>query len=250
MLIIAMIHLNNGTITLNDHSPYDARFNTLRAEIKQFQAVGVKVLGCMGGAISGSFNNALQHHWPVYYPLLREFIMNYSLDGFDLNIEESFEHATVVRLINELKGESHAGNFRPNFLVTMAPVARNLKQPQRPPGNSELDYVKLERELGSNVNWYNPQFYNGHGTIHPTKDYNDIVSNGFAANKVVALLSTHPSTFPHHPEPHLTNYLKALKEKQPNLGGVAGWEYFRATVAGTDEGKPWVWMKTVSVAVN
>lgn len=250
-LIIAMLHLyqtnNPGPIILNDFAPDDACFEQLHIEIKAFQAAGVKVLCCMGGYTTGSYNRALEYSWDTYYPLLKTFITDFGLDGLDIDIEEPVDQSTVKRLITSLKQD-----FGASFIVTMTPVASALSPSGGQPGGATTDYTALEQELGDDIAWYNTQFYNGFGDIVTTDDYDAIVANGFPANKVVTLLSTNPQNAePFYPKGELQLYLKALKAKYPNFGGAGGWEYYNAEVTETGSGSPpWVWLQDVNEALT
>jgi hypothetical protein len=56
---IAAIHLNErpGDITLNNESPRDVRHEHMWSEVKVLQKKGVKVMGMLGGAAKGSYDN-------------------------------------------------------------------------------------------------------------------------------------------------------------------------------------------------
>lgn len=250
-LIIAMLHLNVNhphgyKITINDNQPDDPIWDTLRHEIKQFQAAGIRVLCCLGGAAQGSYRPALEDHWDVYYPLLQHFIIDYGLDGLDIDIEECVDQSTVERLINTLRHD-----FGPNFLLTLTPVANALQPGGGQPGGANVDYQSLESKFGASISWYNTQFYCGWGDISTTTDYDRIIANGFPANKVVVLLSTNPKNAPPaYTQPKLSEYMMAIRVKHPNLGGVAGWEYFNAEVTGSPTNPPWEWLQAVKNAVN
>lgn len=249
-LIIAMLHLNlncahGHNITINDNHPDDPIWDSLRSELKQFQAAGVKIMCCLGGAAKGSYKPALEDNWDVYYPLLQHFIIDYGLNGIDIDVEEPVGQSTVERLINTLRHD-----FGKQFLITLAPVAAALQPYRGQPGGATVDYRALESKLGSSIDWYNTQFYYGWGDINTIRDYERIIANGFLANKVVVLVSTNLTNAPPaYTQPQLSGYLKAFTVKHPNLGGVAGWEYFNAALTEYST-NPWEWLQAVTNAVR
>ena len=125
-LIIAAIHLNDrpGDINLNDDPPDSSKFDGLWEEVAVMQDIGVKVLGMLGGAAQGSFQRLDQSDWEfeAHYIPLRDMIRRHSLDGLDLDVEEEMSLNGIIRLIDRLKAD-----FGPDFLVTLAPVARALQ---------------------------------------------------------------------------------------------------------------------------
>lgn len=254
-LVIAMLHLNvthpqGHKITINNDATEDPIWDTLRAEIPQFKAAGVKVLCCLGGAARGSYRPALEDHWDTFYPLLQQFLIEFGIDGLDIDIEEAVDQSTIERLITALRQD-----FPADFIVTLTPVARAL-QPRRflfrpQPGWARVDYPALEKKFGRSINWYNTQFYYRWGDIQTSRDLDSIVANGFPANLITVIVSTNEvNAPPAYQEPLLSQYLKALKDKHPNLGGVAGWEYFNAKLSTSETHPPWKWLQAIGRAVG
>jgi len=137
-VIIAAIHINEdpSSLTLNDHAPDDARYETLWSEVQWLQGSGVKVLGMLGGAARGSYERLtgleetvcelevcrrcwlMDGQFEAYYKPLHALISTRKLDGIDLDVEEVVPLHTITKLIGRLRSD-----FGPDFLITMAPVA-------------------------------------------------------------------------------------------------------------------------------
>lgn len=183
-----------------------------------------------------------------YYGPLRDLIKEYSLDGFDLDIEEQADITIVLKLINSLRTD-----FGSSFLITMAPVASALASPTG--GDlSGFSYFDLDSQAVSStgeklVSFYNGQFYSGFGSPATTSTYDKIVSAGWDPERVVmgvidasndgsgfVKLSTVQST------------ITSLRAKYPTFGGVDGWEYFDA---GSSDSltEPWEWVKAIGSSV-
>ncbi|OBT51568.1 hypothetical protein VE04_08384, partial [Pseudogymnoascus sp. 24MN13] len=68
--------------------------------------------------------------------------------------------AGVIRLIDRLRSDFGGG-----FIITLAPVA-TTRATRDPRANlSGFDYADLESERGSEIAWYNAQFYCGWGDV-------------------------------------------------------------------------------------
>src|SRR5215207_821735 len=80
-VLVAAIHLNdNKVVHLNDHPPAHSRYTQMWKELAAMQARGVNVIGMVGGAAPGSFTR-LDTRFDEYYPLLRDTIRTYRLNG-------------------------------------------------------------------------------------------------------------------------------------------------------------------------
>lgn len=160
-LIVCSFHINVGSeIHLNDYPPYYPLFSTLWNETIVMKEAGVKVMGMIGGAAPGSFDsNTLDSNddatFEHYYGQLRDVIVQYGLQGMDLDVEQYMSQAGITRLVTRL----HA-DFGDDFIITLAPVASALSNQ----GNlSGFDYETLESAARTTsgqdmIAFYNAQF--------------------------------------------------------------------------------------------
>ncbi|MCJ1471408.1 hypothetical protein MMC13_000047 [Lambiella insularis] len=242
-VILAAIHLNQsvGNITLNDDPYKSAKYHPLWAEVQQLQNGGIKVLGMLGGAHQGSFTalDGDMASFDAFYKPLREMVKWIGLDGLDLDIEEAFSLAAVIRLIDHLKAD-----FGTDFLITLAPVATAMWAQQNLSG---FDYEVLEKAFGHKIAWYNTQFYCNWASMKSVVDYEKIAVR-WPAEKIVVGFVTNPQNCAGWVEDGvLRRTLTVLMEKYPKFGGVMGWEYFNSiTSAHPNEGEPWRWAKLMS----
>jgi chitinase len=148
-VIVAAIHLDSdGSVHLNDNPPSDPMFTQMWADLHTMQSQGVHVLAMVGGAAQGSFQN-LDNNFSTYYPLLKNLITTYNLDGVDLDVEENMSQAGIERLVNQLYSDFGSG-----FLITLAPVGTALSGG----GNlSGFSYDQLYADCGSEISWFNAQ---------------------------------------------------------------------------------------------
>lgn len=241
-VLVGALHLNgDGTVHLNDHPPGHERYNQMWTDLAAIQGQGVHVLLMVGGAAQGTFQR-LDTEFDAYYPRLRDVISTYGLDGVDLDVEENMSLAGIERVIDRLKAD-----FGDDFLITLAPVAPAL----RDGGNlSGFDYDELYADRGSDIAWFNAQFYCGWGSMANTTDYDRIIQHGVVpAGKVVAGVLTNSSLCGGYvPLATVKSTLAALVAKYPDFGGVDGWEYFISDPDGT--AAPWKWAIEVSAAMN
>lgn len=248
-IILAAIHVNDGphSLTLNDDPPSHEKFTQLWDEVLVLQDNGIKVLGMLGGAAKGSFVrlDTGEHATgsPVlfeeHYIPLRDMIRRYQLNGIDLDVEEEMTLGGIVHLISRLRLD-----FGPDFIITLAPVATALMEGR--PHLSGFNYKWLEAVQGSNIAWYNTQFYNGWGGINHTAAYEEIMQNQWPPEKVVVGMLTNPRHGPSGYVPlDLTSaVLSVLLEKYPRFGGVMGWEYWQSL---PDENESWKWACCMSL---
>ncbi|KAK8135769.1 glycoside hydrolase family 18 protein [Apiospora sp. TS-2023a] len=241
-IIVAAIHINddpNG-LTLNDHGPADPRYITLWAELRIAQASGIKVLGMLGGAAKGSYTRLDQDQsaFEAYYAPVHDAIKQRALDGIDLDVEEPMSLGGIIRLIDRLRAD-----FGPGFLITLAPVAAALLDVRR--NLSGFDYEALEVMRGSQIAWYNTQFYCGWGDASNPIMYEMIIARGWSPEKVVIGLVTNPANGAGFvPWELLKVNLRLLKFQFSRFGGVMGWEYFNSSPGGND--KPWEWAQRMT----
>ncbi|KAI4111956.1 MAG: hypothetical protein LQ345_006650 [Seirophora villosa] len=236
-LILAAIHLNTppGNITLNDDPPWHPKNASLRSELATLQAVGVRVLGMLGGAAPGTFTRLDTDNDPefeCYYAPLRHMVREWALDGLDLDVEEPMSLRGIIRLIDRLKHD-----FGPAFLITLAPVAGAMSGGQHLSG---FDYEALEVLRGGSVSWYNVQFYNGWGSLLEGA-YEEVMARGWTQEKIVAgVLTNQGNGHGWVASEEVGRVVRQLREVWPWLGGVMGWEYFNAGDGG-EEGRGWEW---------
>jgi len=120
----------------------------------------------------------------------------------------------------------------------MAPVASDLS------GGSEFSggfsYSQLESDVGSDINWYNAQFYCGWGDLSSTSNYDAVIANGFPASQVVAGTVTNSANCSGYVDPGtLANTLSSLAGEYSDFAGVAGWEYFNAVPVNNGGPQSW-----------
>ena len=238
-VLVAAIHLDaNSVVHLNDHPPEHSRYTQMWKDLATLQSRGVNVIGMLGGAAPGSFQR-LQNEFGTYYPLLRDLVRKYHLNGIDLDVEESVSLASIERVIDALKTDFGSG-----FIVTLSPVASALWGG----GNlSGFNYEQLYRDRGSKISWFHGQFYNGWGSASSTANYDRIIGRGLIpANKVVMATLTNPANggSGYVSITTLRSTVKSAIAKYPTFGGVAGWEYFNSLPGGT--AAPWQWASEVT----
>lgn len=145
----------------------------------------------------------------------------------------------IRRVIDQLKADFGAG-----FIVTLSPVASAL----RSGGNlSGFNYEDLYRSHGSKIAWFNGQFYNGWGSAANTSNYDQIINRRvIPPNKVVlgTLTNSANGGSGYVGISTLRSTVTSLKNRYPDFGGVAGWEYFNSLPGGT--AAPWQWSAEVT----
>ncbi|EXJ60761.1 chitinase [Cladophialophora yegresii CBS 114405] len=245
-VILAALHVNwdPGNVTLNDDPSTHTKYTQLWDEVLVLQDSGIKVLGMLGGAARGTFarldysesrTDVPLARFEAYYIPLRDLIRRHALDGLDLDVEEEMSLPGIVHLIDRLRED-----FGPSFLITLAPVATALMAGRR--HLSGFDYRVLESMRGPQIGWYNAQFYNGWGGLHSTEAYDEIMRNGWDAQRVVAGMLTNPK---HGGSGYVPLELSAavlslLVERYPRFGGVMGWEYWDALPQEGGD-RAWMW---------
>ncbi|KAJ2997400.1 hypothetical protein NUW58_g664 [Xylaria curta] len=240
-LLIAALHIidDDGGIHLNDHRPDDPVFDLMWTEAAQLQTAGVKVMCMVGGAARGSFQrlDSDDASFERYYAPLHNLIGSHNIQGLDIDVEENFSLKGVIRLIDRLKAD-----FGSDFIITLAPVAAALTEGG---GNlSGFSYFELDAQRGSSIAFYNAQFYFGWGNAGSARDYESILDDGFAANRVVMGLLSNPANG--NGFVNLDSEAAVLRElvtENANFGGVANWEYFNSLPGGTAAPYQWAsWM--------
>ncbi|KAJ6512743.1 endo-beta-N-acetylglucosaminidase [Mycena sanguinolenta] len=240
-VFLAAFHLNSDhTIHLNDNPPGDPMFTQMWQELGEMQTQGVKVIGMLGGAAPGTYNLLSPANFATFYPLLKDTISDFHLDGMDLDVEQSTPLADIENLITQLKAD-----FGDDFIITLAPVATAMIDGSNLSG---FDYVTLDHNMGSEIAWYNVQFYSGFGSLFPDSQYINIINFGYDPNRVVASVLTSPDNGGGYISiDEVVSSAQALSSKYGfNFGGINGWEYFNSLPNATE---PWLWAQTIKDAM-
>ncbi|KAJ7647689.1 glycoside hydrolase superfamily [Roridomyces roridus] len=243
-LFLAAFHINSDkTIHLNDNAPDDPMFTQMWSELGQMQASGIKVIGMLGGAAAGTYSLLGPDDFDTYYPVLADFITENHMDGMDLDVEQSTPISVIENLITQLKKD-----FGDDFIVTLAPVASALTEGSNLSG---FDYLSLEKTMGSQISWYNAQFYSGFGSIFPDTQYVAIVNfdSGITAKRLVASVLTNPADGDGYIDTDevVSSVHQLTAMYGSDFGGINGWEYFNALPNVT---APWEWAETMAAAIT
>jgi hypothetical protein len=241
-LIVAAFHLGYDShgapyIHLNDNPPGDPMFRVMWPQVAKLQGYGVSARMMLGGAAQGSYA-VLFSHWSVFYPILKRTIVQYKLNGIDLDVEETVSLPNIEKLINRLNAD-----FGSKFIITLAPVASALFGG----GNlSGFSYDKLYKSpAGAKIAWFDAQFYSGFATLASPADYEAAVAHGYPANVVVAGMLVNPADGSGFvPISTVANTVNKLVAKYPKFGGVAAWEYFNALPGGASDPAKWAIVMT------
>ncbi|KAJ7173745.1 endo-beta-N-acetylglucosaminidase [Mycena filopes] len=224
-LLLAAFHINfdDVSVHLNDFVPEHPMFTQMWADIAIMQANGIKVIGMLGGAAPGTYTCLVPEFFEKYYAVLAGYIRRFKLDGMDLDVEQDTPLADIIHLVKRALVEFGA----------------NL---------SGFDYFKLEAAVGSEISWYNAQFYSGFGSFFPDQMYLDIVStgpgkNGLHPSRLVATTLTDESEgFGFIELDEVVDSITQLASQQNfDFGGIAGWEYWDSQPGG--EAQPYLWAK-------
>ncbi|WP_368496604.1 glycosyl hydrolase family 18 protein [Herbiconiux sp. A18JL235] len=243
---LAAVHMNPDELRLNDLLPNDPRFDTMWRELAEVQDAGVAVVGMIGGAQNDTWQS-LSTDYDTQYQRLHDFVVTYSLDGIDLDVETETDVAVVEHVIADL-----ARDFGDDFLITLSPVTAALVGEDNLSG---FDYDQLYASSGASIDWFNTQFYCGWG--EPTAaDYGEITayqaarSGGIPPSKVVMAVLTNPENCGDGwiPLDELTASILQIRETTPDFGGVAGWEYFNSLPGGPEA--PWRWAGVMRAAID
>lgn len=219
---VGAIHLNaNASLTVNDIPANHPELGVMWDDLATMQDQGVTVSAFVGGAAPGTYRY-LREDFDRFYPVLRDFLRTYGLDGVDLDIEETFSLADTIRLVDRLRAD-----FGPDFVITLTPVATDMAGRTRFSGG--FSYAELERRAGDRIDWYNTQFYCGWGDLRTTTVYDQILANGFTPGRVVAGTVTNPANCSGYVDwPTFDATVGTLAARHPDFGGVFGWEYFNS----------------------
>jgi len=214
-------------------------------DVARMQGSGVKVMCMLGGASDGSFQH-LDSDFDDYYAPLKSCIAKYRLDGIDLDVEFSDETADEIeKLIKQLRSD-----FGKDFIITLAPVASALSGGSNISGFS---YTTLEADCGSDIDWYNAQFYSSFGSMKDTTDYDNIITNfKLDPSRLVAGTLSNKSNSSENGSDWveldtIKSTIRQLMLKYgDSFGGIGAWEYYNAQ-PDTDE--PWTWAAVMKLAM-
>lgn len=207
---VASVHFgydnnNQPYIHLNDHSPYNERFDGVWSQIRTADELGIKVVLMLGGA--GGGYHSLFSNFNLFYNLLYQLLKNKPyIKGIDLDIEEEVDLDEVKKLINSI-----VLHFGEDYIISTAPVQEALEQDI--PGIGGFCYkTLLSSPEGKYIDYINGQFYNDFSL----NAYNMVVQNGYHPSLVV--MGTMDSD--------VSDEVREIVDKYPNtFGGVYFWEY-------------------------
>jgi len=245
-VIIAAFHLgydDNGrpSIHLNDNVPGDPMFDVMWPQVHRLQHFGITTRMMLGGAAQGSYAN-LFANWTTFYPILRQTLKHYRLNGIDLDVEENVTLPQIERLINKLNTD-----FGPSFEITLAPVATALTNG---PNLSGFSYPALyASKVGPDIAWFDTQFYSGFGSLGSVSSYENVINFGYPPDIVVAGMLANPQDGSGFVQMRtVENTVSQLVATYPTFGGVFAWEYFNALPGGPS--KPAQWSKVFGQAMG
>ncbi|KAI0553644.1 glycoside hydrolase [Xylaria curta] len=239
--------ISNKTMRLNGGNPDEPANDWFWDEIKTVQDAGVKV--SMWFREGYEFLKEDNPAFDTYYDLVRQTITNHSLNGIDLDIEDSESSCSgksmnlndTDHLISRLRAD-----FGPDFIITLAPVSNALLDEG---SVSCFSYRALEQRAASNISWYNAQFYGGSWAgLKGPEYYERCINEGrWKPERIVTTITT-SSDFT-YPLPRSSwiglnetgPTIEKLVKKYADFGGVGGFEYYDAQPGGYEH--PWEWSR-------
>jgi len=145
--------------------------------IDKFHAAGVKVMVSAGGGTETPITSGLDPK--AYGTGVAQFAKQYGLDGVDLDIEDTpaFEAGTatdwLVTVTEAIK------DAMPDAIVSHAPQAPYFMS------SYKSNYLQVEQQAGSLIDFYNVQFYNQDTTGYDTYETLFVKADGWAAGSSV-----------------------------------------------------------------
>lgn len=247
-LILAAIHLENCSaphnVHLNNDPPNDPKFDLLWEEVEILQKSNVKIMLMLGGAARGSYAllDGSEELFEKCYRPLHDLIIQRSIQGIDLDVEERFSMGGITRLIDRLRSD-----FGSEWIISLAPVATAM---HRGYNLSGFDYACLEAIRGDKIDFYNTQFYCNHGSLVDTASYEKIMRSGWDMKKiVVGMITNHANGAGWVPIQKLKITFKRIYElldrqhprtTAPGIGGIMGWEYYNSLPGDLDQPHQWM----------
>ncbi|MDT5024034.1 MAG: hypothetical protein QOE61_460, partial [Micromonosporaceae bacterium] len=265
-LIVGAVHFNDSaageprprlrqatmdTVIINNDAASSPRLGRLWYELSEMQRSGVRVSLMIGG--SGGGFAQLKQEFDIHYPNLRALLKGRRLDGVDLNIEESVGTGFISQLITSLRAD-----FGPDFDISLSPTFAELFFSNV---LSDVSYGELSDRHGSDISFFNVQFYNGRLGALDVK-LNDLrfypaAIEGKAGRKkklppekvVAGVLANPEDGASGYIDPdRVRSAISALRVLYPSFGGIFGWEYYRALPGGL--AAPWEWARIASAAMS
>jgi len=238
-ITLASIHFGYNTIKgkqvpyihLNDNDPNDSKFNKVYSQLKELKSLGIKVNILIGGA--GTAFNQLFNDYSTFYKLLKDTINILEfIDGFNLDIEEGVTIDKMLTLIKDLKSDF------PNKDIVFAPLGNSLATNQT--GMGGFIYKNLIDQLPKNIEiaYFNTQCYGEYNL----ELYEAMLNNGYKQNEIVMGMLTGQDF------DSILKEIQKIKQKYPEFGGVAVWEYFNAPPESPDH--PYEWCIKIANVLN
>lgn len=245
-VIIAAFHLgydsnNQPYIHLNDNPPGDPMFDVMWPQVRHLRELGITTRMMLGGAAQGSYAD-LFSNWSTFYPILKQTLRRYHLNGIDLDVEENVSLADIEKLIKRLNAD-----FGSSFDITLAPVATALTNG---PNLSGFNYPTLyASKVGPDIAWFDTQFYSGFGSLGSVSSYENVINFGYPPGIIVAGMIANPQDGGGFvPIQTVANTVSQLVATYPTFGGVFAWEYFNALPGGP--AKPAQWSQVMGQAMG
>ncbi|KAI1322499.1 glycoside hydrolase [Xylariaceae sp. FL0255] len=234
----------NKTMSLNGNNPADPANEWFWDEIKTVRKGGVRVSMWMRQGFEFLRNDS---QFETHYATINATLNKYEFDGIDLDIEDrgSPDAMTLndtVHLIKRLRDD-----FGSDFLITLAPTSDALLWASD--STAQFSYKDLEKQAGSDIDWYNAEFYGGSWTGLKSPDFYEkcISQGGWKPERIVTVITT-SSDFT-YPDPRSSwigldetgPTIEKLSVKYANFGGVGGFDYYDAKPGGY--AAPWQWSR-------
>ncbi|UNI16702.1 hypothetical protein JDV02_003116 [Purpureocillium takamizusanense] len=147
----------------------------------------------------------------------------------------------------ELEGIEYCGTHggKLHLFITLAPVASALLGGANLSGFS---YEVLENKIGSDISFYNVQFYNGFGSMSNVQDYKTIAAKVDHSKVVAGLLTSQTKGTGWLPFAEMSRTIHSLRDEYVRFGGVAGWEYSDSQPGG--QARPWEWVQSMTTLLR
>jgi hypothetical protein len=197
---------NEVYIHLNNHSPWNPRFDRVWKDMNEANKIGIDVSLMIGGA-GGGFKTLFESYDESYQLLYTLLASEKCITGVNLDVEEEVDFEDLVWLVNDLRYDF------PYLTISFAPVAGSLQSDT--PGLGGFSYRDVEDKI--NPSYYNTQFYNSFSLT----DYSMCVNNGYPPEKIVMGMLAEPSQLK-----DALRVLQSVNHKYPNMGGSYVWEYY------------------------
>jgi len=201
-----LIHLND----LPTDSPLIA---DIKNEIPKLQATGITVLAMLLDNYTELFQS-----FDTYYPVLKNFLIDWGFNGIDLDVETPVTPENIKKLIAQLHTD-----FGDSFIIILVPVASAVWDGRNLSGFNYHDL--MTSDVGKYISWLNLQFYNNFGDLSTPKDYNLAVNTHNYSPSILIAGSDNEnnSVDPFPPSVHRTIETLCTTYVNPGFGGVFLW---------------------------